>query len=37
MPARRITTIQDMVTLVDFDREHAEALASAYAGSELKP
>jgi 5-methylthioadenosine/S-adenosylhomocysteine deaminase len=26
-----MTTIQDMVTLVDFEREHAEALASAYA------
>ena len=31
-----MTTIQDMVTLVDFDREHAEALASAYAGSGIE-
>jgi cytosine/adenosine deaminase-related metal-dependent hydrolase len=31
-----MTTIQDMVTLVNFDREHAEALASAYAGSGIE-
>jgi cytosine/adenosine deaminase-related metal-dependent hydrolase len=31
-----MTTIQDMVTLVDFDREHAEALASAYAESGIE-
>ncbi|MEA2866025.1 MAG: 5-methylthioadenosine/S-adenosylhomocysteine deaminase [Bradyrhizobium sp.] len=31
-----MTTIQDMVTLVDFDREHAEALASAYADSGIE-
>jgi 5-methylthioadenosine/S-adenosylhomocysteine deaminase len=31
-----MTTIQDMVTLVDFEREHAEALASAYAGTGIE-
>jgi 5-methylthioadenosine/S-adenosylhomocysteine deaminase len=31
-----MTTIQDMVTLVDFDREHAEALVSAYAESGIE-
>ncbi|WP_158808652.1 amidohydrolase family protein [Beijerinckia sp. L45] len=28
-----MTTIQDMVTLVDFDRDHADAVAAAYAES----
>jgi 5-methylthioadenosine/S-adenosylhomocysteine deaminase len=31
-----MTTIQDMVTLVDFEPEHAEALASAYAASGIE-
>ena len=31
-----MTTIQDMVTLVDFESEHAEALASAYAASGIE-
>jgi 5-methylthioadenosine/S-adenosylhomocysteine deaminase len=35
MPARRYDD-QDMVTLVDFEPEHAEALASAYAGSGIE-
>jgi 5-methylthioadenosine/S-adenosylhomocysteine deaminase len=31
-----MTTIQDMVTLVDLEQEHAEALASAYAESGIE-
>src|SRR5262249_49785244 len=31
-----MTTIQGMVTLVDFEQEHAEALAHAYAASGIE-